>query len=146
MPTSLEFLLRHHFFVGGVMDIFMESHTWVAQYRVLACNAHYCSSEGVIIHPSPETKVYVHKEGAWSTSPLTAFEFRAFFTTGFTVRGRDGAVFFHATTFTTAVDQKVHVVLYPRNKPPGASTLHVVGWQSTGKPIFNGSFVPYLVS
>lgn len=145
LPSSLEFLLRHHIFLGGVMDIFMESHTWVGRYRVLACNAHYSPLEGIVFHSS-EAGVSVYKGGTWIASPLTTFEFRAFYATGFTVRGKEGEVFFHATSFSTAVDQKVHVVLYPRDHPPDTNTLHIVGWQRTGQPIYNGSFVPYIVT
>lgn len=146
LPASLHLLLRHHLFVGGVMDVFMESHTWVAQYRVLACNAHFCSSEGISIHTSTETEVSEYKGGAWITSPLTSFEFRTFHATGFTVRGKGGEVFFHATSLSTAVDRKVHVVLYPRTRPPGANTFHIGGWDQNGRPIYNGSFVAYLVT
>ena len=146
LPKTLEQLLRHHLFVGGIMDVFIESHTWIGRYRVLACHARYCSSEGLLLHPSTETSVYIHKGGAWITSPLTSFEFRSFYASGFTVQGKDGEIFFHATSLSTAVDRKVHVVLYPKDRPPTTDTLHVVGWQRTGQPIYNGSFPPYVVT
>jgi hypothetical protein len=146
LPKSLEQLLRHQIFIGGVMDIFRESHAWTEHHRVSVCNAHYCSHEGITVHPSPESTVCAYKGGAWIPSPHLLFEFRAFFEVGITVKGKDGEIFFHATSFSTAVDRKVHVVLYPRNRPPGPSTLHVVGWQRTGQPIYNGSFSPYIVT
>ncbi len=145
LPSSLELLLRHHIFLGGVMDIFMESPLWVRRYRVLTCNAHYSASEGIVFH-SPGAEVCIYNGGAWVASPLTTFKFRAFYATRATVRGKNGEVFFHTTSLSIAVDQKVHVVLYPCDRPPDTNTLHIVGWQRTGQPIYNGSFPPYVVT